>query len=277
MNALGSLRREANPGLQSSPYVGGYSDDASLFPRSRDVSPSGRSVYETQPPPAAVASSLNRTLSLGSRAGPGHHGRTPRVEITDADIPEGDEDPFASRVSLDIQEETISREEAEAIARKDAERRRRRRESDIERPRSYRDSKSSSNKGGFSLFRTNSDGPIRASNYRSSKSSSSRHDDEGQLVRRSTAPRETIIEEPLAPVEPKNEAPPGPSSSQDSSSHRRHRHHRHRTEGERSGDRPEHRRRESDRKEKDRGERSSRKAPAEPQKKSFFGSLLRAF
>lgn len=110
-------KREANPGLQSSPYVGGYSDDASLFPRSRDASPSGRSVYETQPPPAAVASSLNRTLSLGSRAGPGHHGRTPRVEITDADIPEGEEDPFASRVSLDIQEETISREEAEAIAR----------------------------------------------------------------------------------------------------------------------------------------------------------------
>ena len=116
-------QREANYGLQpgrrsvsSFGNLGNYSS-ISLAPL-RDASPNARSVYETQPRTSPTPAGLNRTLSLGSRAGPGHHGRTPRVQITDADIAEGDEDPFGSEYSLDVdEEETITREEADAFTR----------------------------------------------------------------------------------------------------------------------------------------------------------------
>lgn len=113
-------QREANYGLQPGRRsVSNFGNDSSIsLAPSRDASPNARSVYETQPRTSSAPSSLNRTLSLGSRAGPGHHGRTPRVQITDADISENDEDPFGSEYSLDMEEEeTITRDEADAITR----------------------------------------------------------------------------------------------------------------------------------------------------------------
>ncbi|KAG9896840.1 putative alpha 1,3 glucan synthase, partial [Aureobasidium melanogenum] len=111
--------REANYGLhptrRSISYFG--NDSNISLARSRDASPSAGSVYETRPRTNSSPSNLSRTLSLGSRAGPGHHGRTPRVQVTDADIPEDDEDPFDSEYSLDIEEETITREEADTFTR----------------------------------------------------------------------------------------------------------------------------------------------------------------
>ncbi|KAG9697868.1 putative alpha 1,3 glucan synthase, partial [Aureobasidium melanogenum] len=59
----------------------------------------------------------NYGLQPARRAGPGHHGRTPRVQVTDADIAEDDEDSFGSEYSEEIEEETITREEADTFAR----------------------------------------------------------------------------------------------------------------------------------------------------------------
>jgi alpha-1,3-glucan synthase len=112
-------QREANYGLQPGRRsVSNFGNDSSIsLAHSRDASPSGGSVYETQPRTSPEPAGLNRTLSLGSRAGPGHHGRTPRVQITDADISEDDEDPYGSEYSPDTEEETITREEADTFVR----------------------------------------------------------------------------------------------------------------------------------------------------------------
>jgi alpha-1,3-glucan synthase len=112
-------QREANYGLQPARRsVSNFGNDSSIsLAPSRDASPSTGSVYITQPHTSTSSSGLNRTLSLGSRAGPGHHGRTPRVQITDADISEDDEDPFGSEYSPDMEEQTITREEADTFTR----------------------------------------------------------------------------------------------------------------------------------------------------------------
>ena len=112
-------QREANYGLQPSRRsVSNFGNDSSIsLAYARDSSPSGGSVYETQPATGPSPAGLNRTLSLGSRAGPGHRGRTPRVQITDADISEDDEDPYGSEYSPDMEEATITREEADTFTR----------------------------------------------------------------------------------------------------------------------------------------------------------------
>ncbi|THX82417.1 putative alpha 1,3 glucan synthase [Aureobasidium pullulans] len=112
-------QREANYGLQPSRRsVSNFGNESSIsLAMARDPSPSAGPVYETQPRTSPSPSNLNRTLSLGSRAGPGHHGRTPRVQITDADISEDDEDLFGSEYSLDMEEATISREAADNYTR----------------------------------------------------------------------------------------------------------------------------------------------------------------
>ncbi|KAH0360816.1 putative alpha 1,3 glucan synthase, partial [Aureobasidium melanogenum] len=112
-------QREANYGLQPARRsVSNFGNDSNMsLARSRDASPSAGSVYETRPRTSPSPSNLNRTLSLGSRAGPGHHARTPRVEVTDADIAEDDEGSFGSDYSEEIEEETITREEADTFTR----------------------------------------------------------------------------------------------------------------------------------------------------------------
>ncbi|KAG9942709.1 putative alpha 1,3 glucan synthase, partial [Aureobasidium melanogenum] len=112
-------QREANYGLQPARRsVSNFGNESNIsLARSRDASPSAGSVYETRPRTSPSPSNLNRTLSLGSRAGPGHHGRTPRVQVTDADIAEDDEDSFGSDYSEEIEEETITHEEADTFTR----------------------------------------------------------------------------------------------------------------------------------------------------------------
>jgi alpha-1,3-glucan synthase len=113
-------QREANYGLQPSRRSGpNFGNDSSLsLATSRDVSPIAGSGYETQPPTlSASTSDLTRTLSLGSRAGPGHRDRAPRVHVMDADIYEDEEDSLGSEYSYDGQEATISRAEADIYAR----------------------------------------------------------------------------------------------------------------------------------------------------------------
>lgn len=112
-------QREANYGIQPARRsVSNFGNESNIsLARSRDASPSAGSVYETRLRTSPSPSNLNRTLSLGSRAGPGHHGRTPRVQVTDADIAEDDEDSFGSDYSEEIEEETITREEADTFTR----------------------------------------------------------------------------------------------------------------------------------------------------------------
>ncbi|TKA69838.1 hypothetical protein B0A49_07425 [Cryomyces minteri] len=90
-----------------------------LPPRSRNASPDRTSVYETRPSEDASSAGLSRTLSFGTRAGPGHSSRLTRQGHVDeqdriSEVDEPDGEGSSRRASGEY---TLSYEEAEAITR----------------------------------------------------------------------------------------------------------------------------------------------------------------